>query len=181
MESEKLQEIAERYYELVWSHYMFQVSCITREDYDRMQQVVPGYINETYNEHMARLTQGIPNDVNVMVGHIRTFLAKYVEFQDPRYADGMEKMGENLRKDKELFKMKALKILKEGYLEQESGARKAEELDQHPPLFETYIGPAHFIIPTYCNPMMTCLYSLLFSLFGLFQAQDIDQSTPSGQ
>jgi len=175
MESDALQEVAERYYELVWSHYMFQVSCITREDYERMQQAVPGYINESYDQHMARLTQGIPHDVNVMIGHIRTFLQKYVEFQDPRYADGMEKMGENLRKDKELFKMKALEILKEGQqTEEETGAKRAEELSHHPPLFETYVGPAHFVLPTYCNPLMTCFYSLLFSLFALFQAQDID-------
>jgi hypothetical protein len=176
-----LQLLSERYYELVWKHYMFQVSCITREDYGRMQALIPGYTEESYDQHTARLVQGIPNDISVMVGHIRDFLEKYVEFQEPRYADKIEEMGERMRSDKEKFKMQALEILKEGSSVTGDDGRKPEELGHHPPLFETFVGPAHFVLPTYCNPLMTCFYSLLFVCYAGFQQQDIDQSIPSGQ
>ena len=178
-----LHYLCERYYGLIWKHYMFQVSCITREDYERMQQAIVGYTQETYEQHMTRLTQGIPHDVNVMLRHMRSFLQKYVAFQEPRYADMIEKMGEKMRSDRNAFKMQALEILKEGAQANEAneGQVQAEELSQHPPLFETYVGPSHFVLPTYCNPLMTCFYSLLFVCFAGFQAQDIDQSVSSGQ
>lgn len=179
-EPDDLQLLCERYYELVWRHYMFQVSCITREDYTHIQQAIPGFTSETYEEHMARVTQGIPHDVGVMIGHIRSFLAKYVEFQDSRYPETIEKMSEMMRADRERFKMEALQHLKDGSVNGEDG-RPPESLSQHPPLFETYIGPAHFVLPTYCNPLMTCFYTLLFVCYAGFQQQEIDQSIPSGQ
>jgi hypothetical protein len=179
-EPDDLQILSERYFDLIWKDYMFQVSCITREDYERMQQVIPGYIDESYEEHMSRLTQGIPHEVSVMVKQIRAFLEKYVEFQDSRYAEAIEQMGEKIRSDKEKYKLRALELLKEGAVEGEGG-RRGESLSQHPPLFETFVGPAHFVLPTYGNPLMTCFYSLLFPLFSIFQSQDVDQSIPSGQ
>ena len=191
-QDDELQLLAERYYELVWKLYMFQVSCITREDYSRMQEHIPGYIDESYDQHTSRLVKGIPNDITVMIGHIRSFLEKYVEFQEPRYPDKVEQMVERMRSNKEQFKMQALQTLKEqaeseiaaadaAELEGRPAPRKAEDLDEHPPLFETYVGPAHFVLPTYCNPLMTCFYSVVFVCYAGFQQQDIDQSIPSGQ
>lgn len=182
MEQEKseIRLIAERYFDLVWRHYMFQVRCITREDYTRIQDAIPEFTSETYEEHMARVTQGIPHDVSVMVAHIEAFLSKYVEFQDERYPDMIEKMTEKMRADRERFKMEALEHLK-STCTTEGGSGTAESLLQHPPLFETYVGPAHFVLPTYCNPLMTCLYGLLFVCYAGFQQQDMDQSLPSGQ
>lgn len=173
------QQLAERYYETVWRHYMFQVSCITREDYGRMQAAIPGYAGESYDEHMSRLVQGIPNDVSIMIGHICTFLETHVEFQSPRYLNKIEEMGAMMRSDVEKFKMQAFEILLKQSATQNNETQPRVEahpprMEAHPPLFEVSVGPAHFVLPTYCNPLMTCFYSLIFVCFAGFQRETVD-------
>ena len=163
---------AKRLYRLAWRHYMFQVGCIERDDYARLQELV-GY-PESYEEHMGALTCGIPHDSRVMVDHIERFLSEYVEFQDEKYSDKIEEMIERLHRNKEQHKRNALeRLMKEN---EENGADDRQSLasssQRHPPLFEIELAAGKLItLPTYGNPMMTALYSLLFVCFVLFSAE----------
>ena len=49
---------------------------LTRENYQRIQEEI-GF-PETYEQHMSRLTHGIPNDASRMVKQIMVFINKYV-------------------------------------------------------------------------------------------------------
>lgn len=170
---------AEELYKLAWGYYMFQVSSITREDYERMQESV-GY-SESYEQHMARLTHGIPNDASRIVRHIELFLIEYPEFQDEKYPRTIEKLMEGLKNDPETHKLKALQTLMKQIEDRDPDARVEEEMSAHPALFETEIANRKFILPTYGNPMMTALYSLLFVCFARFLFAEADIERAAGE
>jgi hypothetical protein len=176
---EQVWDQAEELYKLVWNYYMFQISCITREDYERMQQSV-GY-TENYLQHMKRLTHGIPNDASRMVRHIMRFLTDYPEFQEEKYSHTITRMIDGLKSNPEAHKLRALEALMKHISEREPGERSSEEITAHPPLFETMIGTKKFVLPTYGNPMMTALYSLLFVCFAKFAYAEMEAENPAGE
>lgn len=176
---EEVWDKAEELYKLTWGYYMFQVSSITKEDYGRMQEQI-GY-PETYDQHMRRLTQGIPNDASQMVRHIMRFLTDYPEFQDEKYVKTITKLIDGLRADPETHKLKALDALLKQLADRDPDARVPEDLSAHPPLFETEIGNRKFVLPTYGNPMMTALYSLLFVCFARFAFAEVETAAPAGE
>lgn len=186
---------AKQLYDAVWRYYMFKVDCIKPADYELMQQVI-GY-KQSYEAYMATVVQGIPCDTWVMIQQIARFIVQYVEFQEPKY---VAKIRENLHKiegDRELYKRKAFEILVklnaedaaqddlEGELDASEAVSEAARnmIGFHPPLFELDLGVGgqKLVLPTYGNPMMTSLYSLLFMSFQHFQMEDMDMSIPSGQ
>ncbi len=160
-------KIAKRLYKAIWSHYMFQISCIGPDDYAHMQSEI-GY-TETYSQHMKRLTDGIPHDTRVMVMHIAQFITQYVEFQDPKYVDKMRDVIKLMHSNREVYKRRAFEILVQQNSKRDPDIPVAEELDSHPPIFELDMSGKKISIPTYCNPMMTALYSFLFMCFAFFQ------------
>ena len=130
------------------------------------------------------------------------FWCKYVEFQDPKYVAKIRENLHRIESDRELYKRKAFEILvqlKNAQSNEENADFEAELIDGetsdavteaarnmigfHPPLFELDLGAGgqKLVLPTYGNPMMTSLYSLLFMSFQHFQMEDIDMSIPSGQ
>lgn len=122
---------------------------------------------------MKRLVQGIPHDASRIVRHISQFLEKYVEFAKPGYAQMIEKLIELILSDPEKHKQAALDALNAQFLTRDPDALIPEELPGHPPLFETTVGGQNFVLPTYGNPLMTALYSLLFVCFSQFQKFEI--------
>jgi hypothetical protein len=158
---------------------MQQIEYIKRDDYVIMQHTI-GYA-ETYEQHMSRLVEGIPHNPRVMVNHIANFLLEYVEFKDQKYQDKIEQVIESVRNNREGHKRKALNILIKQNADRDSDFPGSTEMDHHPPLFELHMGSQQITLPTYGNPMMTALYSLLFLSFAHFQQLEIDQSISSGQ
>lgn len=179
MDNQAIWNSAKRLYEAIWAYYMFQVSCITPEDYAHMQKEI-GY-KESYAQHMKQLVQGIPNDSRVMVQCIAQFLAEYVEFQDAKYCEKIEELVEVIHANREVYKRRAFEILcaqcakqKEENAENVENVENAENVENgenvgHPALFELDLGGKKIVLPTYCNPMMTALYSRLFVCFLHFQ------------
>ena len=172
-----LEEKATRLYELAWEYYMYQVGCLTRENYAYMQTQV-GY-PETFEEHTKRLFQGIPDDTSRMVQQIKRFITEYVAFQDPKYCDRIAFLIERLRADPRRHQEAAMQALMAQFKDRDPEARVPEDLPAHPPLFETTIGAQQFVLPTYGNPMMTALYSLLFVCFERFQAEEAALDPPT--
>lgn len=140
---------------------MFQVACIRADDYKVMQSQI-GY-TESYEEHIALLTDGIPHNVRTMVEHIDGFLNTYPLFRDPVYVEYFKQLNENLQRDPETHKRRALQILIENNADKPEGPPPPPA--QHPPLFEKTIQGQSFVLPTFCNPIMTSLYSILFTVF----------------
>lgn len=172
-------DIAKRLFELTWQHYMQQIESIQRDDYVAMQSAI-GY-PETYEKHMARLVDGVPHNPRIMVTHIANFITQYIEFQDPKYAAKIEQVIESVRNNREAHKQKAFEILMQQNAERDPTIPVSTEIDFHPPLFELTLGTQQITLPTFGNPMMTALYSLLFLSFAHFQNTEIDQSVSSGQ
>jgi hypothetical protein len=166
--------IAERLYELGWEYYLYQVSCITKENYIVLQEEI-GY-PESYEDHIKRLVQGIPSDASRMVRQLSLFLDRYIEFKDPKYPEMIEKLIEMIRSDPERHKQAALDALKHQFATRDPDARIAEELPSHPPLFQTQVGAQSFVLPTYGNPLFTALYSLLFVCFSRFANIEVKAS-----
>jgi hypothetical protein len=172
---------AKTLYTLVWRHYMLQVECIGRSEYEHMQAVI-GY-PESYEEHMLSLVEGVPNDPRTFVDKIVSFLRQYPEFEAPRYADYIGRLIENVEANKESHKRKAFETL----IALNKDAPKAlpssslTRTPPHPPLFEIKLLGAGdpIVLPTYGNPMMTALYALLFRLFGLFQTTEVAEEHES--
>lgn len=160
-------KIAKNLYKAIWSHYMFQISCIGPDDYAHMQSEI-GYL-ETYEQHMKQLVSGIPHDTRVMVQQIAQFITEYVEFQDPKYIQKIHDVAQIMQANRIVYKKKAFDIL----VQQNAG--KDPELSTscpHPPIFEMDMGGQKIVLPTYCNPMLTALYSLLFMCFVHFQQSE---------
>lgn len=162
--------IAERLYKAVWKNYTMQISCMTRDDYVRLQTII-GY-PETFDQHMTRLIEGIPNDPRVMVTQMACFLAKYIEFKDPKYIEKLETVTEYVENNRETHKMKALEILIDQNKDMDHSSYKFEN-DHHSPLFEVMLGDTKLTLPTFGNPMMTAFYSFCFMSFAMFQQTEL--------
>lgn len=159
-----------RLYEIVWEYYMYQATCITRDDYKMMQEKI-GY-PESFEEHQKHLLQGIPNDVSKMVNQIQKFLDQYIVFKDPKYAERIELLIEKLKSDPARHKEAAFQALLAQFKDRDPAASIPDEAPAHPPIFDITIGGMKIVLPTYGNPMMTALYSLLFVCFERFQAEE---------
>lgn len=189
---------AKKLFDAVWQYYMFKVTCIKPEDYERMQEII-GY-KQSYEAYMATIVNGVPHEPWIMIQHIGMFLREYIEFQDPKYVAKIQEHLRIVERDRELYKRKAFEILVKMNRnnvvndDAESDEAEAEEDDNgepetddvlgfHPPLFELDTGAngAKIILPTYGNPMMTSLYSILFTSFQHFQMQDMELALPLGQ
>lgn len=171
MEDDTEHDAAKRLYEVAWDYYMYQASCITRDDYKLMQEKI-GY-PETFEQHQKRLLEGIPNDVSKMVQQIQKFIDQYVIFKEPKYANRIELLIEKLRNDPARHKEAAFQALLSQFKDRDPEAAIPDELPAHPPVFDITIGGMQISLPTYGNPMMTALYSLLFVCFERFQAEEI--------
>jgi hypothetical protein len=170
MEEEPEERPEVRLYRLAWDYYMHQATCITRDDYKVLQEKI-GY-PETFEEHQKRLLQGVPTNTSKMVEQIKRFIDQYVVFKESRYADRIELLIETIKKDPVKHKQAAFHALLSQFKDRDPEAEIPEDLPAHPPLFEMNLGNIPIVLPTYGNPMMTALYSLLFVCFQHFLAED---------
>lgn len=142
---------------------MNNCALLTADNYRRIQEEI-GF-PETYEQHMSRLTHGIPNDASRMVRQIVVFINKYPVFKEPVYPMMIGMLLEKVRRDPGVYIAAAFQALVDANAGRDPDEIASEDLPSHPPLFETQVGTETITLPTFGNPMMTALYSLLFVCF----------------
>ena len=90
---------------------------------------------------------------------------RYPVFKEPVYPMMIRTMLERVRRDPSVYIGAAFQALIDANANRDPDEIASEDLQAHPPLFETQIGTETITLPTFGNPMMTGLYSLLFVCF----------------
>jgi hypothetical protein len=86
-------------------------------------------------------------------------------FKEPVYPAMIDMLLDKVRRDPGIYIRAAFEALIAANAERDPDEIASEDLPSHPPLFETQIGNETITLPTFGNPMMTALYSLLFVCF----------------
>ena len=154
-----ISDSAEKLYNLINEYYMFLVDSISPEDWPIMQEEL-GY-KETYEEHRESLVENVP-EAQITKRQIQAFLNKYEEFTKTKYVDLLERLNYKLSVSRDSMKENAFEIIKRnsnGFQEK----TKAMETET----FSVKIMNTQFDFPTFNNPLMVSLYSIVVTWFSM--------------
>lgn len=154
-------ERAEELFKLIWRFYLHNCSLITREMYVVMQNELA--FKSSFEEHSQNMVDGIPDDVSRVVHHIASFLKKFPVFKSPIYVSLLTPLIEAMVADSGKQVQLAHEILKSTIQEREAAPNPG--LTHHCPVFEANVRGTHVVLPTFGNPLMTSLYSVMFACF----------------
>jgi hypothetical protein len=103
-------------------------------------------------------------EIHVKTGAFTT-VSRYPVFKEKVYPMMIGMMLERVRRDPSVYIDAAFRALIDANANRDPDDVASEDLPSHPPLFETQIGTETITLPTFGNPIMTGLYSLLFVCF----------------
>ncbi len=150
---------AEKLYNYINEYYTFLIESITPENYSILKQEF--YYPESYEDHIQSLLETVPS-ADTTKHQIQQFLNKYIEFYDETYCYILKSMNEKLVNNAQQLQINAFEIMKnnnEGFQ-----TRKQQHEND---FFSCKIQNTTFTIPTFNNPLLTSLYSLLLTWFSL--------------
>jgi len=159
MNEQKISEQATRLFDEIDEYYKFLVESITPEDWPIMQEEL-GYI-ETYEEHRESLIENVPEPSETRQ-QIQAFLNRYQEFSNPKYIELMKMVNKRLSASRDHVKANAFEILKRN---NEGLQKKTEAMSSD--TFSVRIQNKQMDFPTFHNPLIVSLYSILITWFSM--------------